>query len=139
MKYIIWLFVLILLSSCRDDVVDISQLSLVHQRLFTEAASREGVSVTTDKQPWELDVWTVGYDYEMADVGYYINHSFLDAGIYCDIWINPNKLSMCKIGGNNQYFIVVSQHELRHCINGPDHSKNPQSLMYKDAPCCPED
>lgn len=130
MKHAIWIFILFSLAGCRGDIVDVSQLSLVHRFLFAEAAAREDISVTTHGQPWNS--WSIGYDYNIKATG------LTKVGaLSCHIWINPNKLSVCKLGGINQYFIIVSQHELRHCKN-IEHSSNPKNLMYESPLCWPE-
>lgn len=135
MKYAIWAFILFSLAGCRGDIVDVSQLNLTDQLLFAEAAAREGVSVTNHGQLWD---WSVEYDYGMEEYVGFSQYSYSYNNPDCNIRINPNNLSICKPGGIDQHFKMVSRHELKHC-NGYDHSQNPQNLMYEYPPCWPVD
>ena len=130
MKYIIWVFILFSLAGCRSDIVDVSQLNSVDQILFAIAAADEGISVTTHGQPWD---WTVEYDWN-TDFVSYVTYKNLHNNIYCNMRINPNKLSTCETKNTNRHFATTSKFILKYCLE-INNNQNPKNEISSNPPC----
>lgn len=141
MKAAIPLMILAMLTgSCLGpDTVDVSRLTAHDRLLFAEAAAHEGVRVTTHGRPWH---WTVRRTVLPARHGQADPKRILGETVACDIEIDV-ELAECVPGGQDQHFISVARHELRHC-QGHGHLPPPPAsdwrlLMVPHAPCWPVD
>ena len=122
----------IILGACRADRVDVSALTPKDRELFGEAATTEGVEVTIHGRPWD---WTVKYDFGLQGAAGNAKHT---TNLYCKITINPALLQNCVVGGADQYFKIVTRHELGHCA-GLEHSSDPESVRSPYTVCWPND